>query len=481
MKNRPKAAKAKSRRIGFIPVGWDVSPWIPILFLSMVFLLGGGARSDMASLPLLRGASVLFAFWAITKIGKVDWLRIRFPFALLVLLSVWIALQLVPLPPSIWQGLPAREPIVAIDRLLGQPDLWRPLSLGPSQTLNSLLAMVVPLAALLIASQVVADDYPRILWTFVAIACASALLGFVQVLAGPSSPAYLYRIANTDSMIGFFANRNHHAIFLGCMIPVVAMLLRDELTRRRRRPFARELLALIGVGLTIMTVLIGSRAGLAAGTAGFLAGYFCVAASWKASREDAASERSKKVQLLRYVPPVVVLLLAGITLWLSRRPTGLSRIVGESAGDDLRVTAWPTVQTMIETYWTAGSGFGSFAGTYKLFEPDHLLQPNYFNHAHNDWAEAFIVGGLPFMLIILAALLWFARGALSGGMRNLVKGYRGDLRLGVMAVIAILTAISLVDYPLRLPSLQAYAIFLVVFLCCPNSRPARGDSLQRQP
>src|SRR3546814_13881846 len=68
-----------------------------------------------------------------------------------------------------------------------------------------------------------------------------------------------------------------------------------------------------------------------------------------------------------------------------------------------------TTRFRSEIYWTAGSGFGSFAGAYKMFEPDNLLQEADFNHAHNDWAEVIITGGLPFALILAAAILWFVR------------------------------------------------------------------------
>src|SRR3546814_13881261 len=110
-----------------------------------------------------------------------------------------MALQLVPLPPDIWHGLPGRSTIVAIDRLVGQAELWRPLSLTPSQTLNALLAMTVPLAALFLAAQMTTDEYPPLITAVVVIACASAVLGLLQILSGPSRPAYLYRIANTRS------------------------------------------------------------------------------------------------------------------------------------------------------------------------------------------------------------------------------------------------------------------------------------------
>src|SRR3546814_2764621 len=119
---------------------------------------------------------------------------------------------------------------------------------------------------------------------------------------------------------------------------------------------------------------------------------------------------------------------------------------------------------MIETYWIAGSGFGSFAGAYKMFEPDNLLQDAYFNHAHNDWAEVIITGGLPFALILAAAILWFVRTFAACGVRNLVKGHRGDIRLPALMAVVVLGTTSLIEYPLRIPAIQALAIFLILFV-----------------
>ena len=110
-----------------------------------------------------------------------------------------------------------------------------------------------------------------------------------------------------------------------------------------------------------------------------------------------------------------------------------------------------------------------------MFEPDHLLQDAYFNHAHNDWAEAILTGGLPFVLIVIALLIWFGRAAANRGTRNLIKGHRGDIRLPILTTILLLVATSLADYPLRVPSIQVLAIFLILFLCCPKPGRLHGD------
>lgn len=460
--------------------GPALSASAPILFLIFVFLVGGGARGDIASLPLLRAVAVLMAFWAATELEVDDWRRIRTPFVLLLLLTAWIAIQLVPLPPAVWHGLPGRETIVAIDGLLGQVDLWRPISLTPSQTWNALLSMTVPIAALLLAARLDPEDYPRFMLAIVGVAAASALLGFFQLLSGAGSAAYLYRITNSEAMVGLFANRNHQAMFLACATIVAAMLLRDERMRNRQsRPMQ---LALIFAALTFttLTVMIGSRAGFAAGVVAFAVGYVITVSAWHAKP---AGRRGATVpsgppgiwRFLVYSPPILLALLMGTAIWLSDRTTTLSRLADQDIADDMRAQAWPTVASMIEKYWVAGSGIGSFPDVFKMFEPDALLQPSYFNHAHNDWAEIILSGGLPMLLIVLAAVAWFARKFLALGWRNLIKGHRGDLRLPVLVVVVILAAASLVDYPLRVPSLQAMAIMLITLLCCPAPARVRRD------
>jgi len=345
----------------------------------------------------------------------------------------------------------------------------------PSLTMNSLLGMTVPAAALLLAAGVETNDYPPLMLAIIAMACFGAALGMVQILGGGSSPAYLYRITNTDSMVGLFANRNHHAVFLACVIPIAAMLLRDELQRRRQRKPVQGGLVLAIMLLTVMTVLIGSRAGFAAGVVAFAFAYAIVLTAWRTAYVErglsvkAPSSRISVWRWLTYSPPVLLAALLGTALWFSSRTTSITRVIGNDVGDDLRVKAWPTVQSMIETYWNFGSGFGSFPEVYKMFEPDHLLHPSYFNRAHNDWAELVMTGGLPATVILVAAVAWIVRSFFARGARNLLKGYRGDVRLPFALSIAILSAASIVDYPLRVPSIQAFAVMLIVFLCCPRA------------
>ncbi|SKB91539.1 O-Antigen ligase [Sphingopyxis flava] len=391
-----------------------------------------------------------------------------------MLLTAWIAFQLIPLPPAVWHALPGRETIIEIDRLLGQPDLWRPISLTPSQTWNSLLAMSVPLAALLLAATLDTEDHPRLMLAIVAAAAVSSLLGFFQLLSGTEGAAYLYRITNSGAMVGLFANRNHNAVFLACATVIAAALLRDERMRNRQSRGAQIALVLALLTFTALTALIGSRAGFVAGVAGFSIGYFMLISVWHAKplrrREVEAPVGVPGIwRFLVYLPPVLLIMLLATVIGLSDRVTALSRLTDPGAGVDMRAEAWPTVLSMIEKFWVTGSGMGSFPDAYEMFEPDALLSPFYFNHAHNDWAEVPLTGGLPMVLILISAVVWVARRFLSIGVRNLAKSYRGDMRLPVLVIMFILAAASLVDYPLRVPSLQVMIIMLITLVCCPAS------------
>ncbi|NIJ36399.1 hypothetical protein FHR22_001048 [Sphingopyxis panaciterrae] len=454
-------------------IGTALNAWAPILFLVFVFLAGGASRSDVSSLPVLRGGAILFGCWAIAGMTRDDWRRVRIPLALLLALTGWMALQLVPLPPALWHGLPGRELIVAIDNGLGQADLWRPVSMTPSATWNSLLAMSVPLAAVLLATRLQEDGATKVMQALVALAVVSASLGIVQIVSGNGSAAYLYRITNASSMVGLFANRNHHSLFQACAIVLAAALLRDEFMRRQRRASLQLGYAAAAILSLAMTALIGSRAGMVAGGIAFAFGYAMLVPAWRArpphhTRAGRASSPPQQKfgarQWFDYAPAVLVGCILVAVLLLTNRSTGLSRIAENRVAEDLRLLAWPGVQQIIESYWTVGAGFGAFPNIYQIVEADSLLQPAYFNHAHNDWVEVLITGGAPFALIVLAGLIWLFRSVWQLGFRRLIKGHRGDLRLPILLVVALFGGVSLVDYPLRVPSLQVMAVFLVILL-----------------
>src|SRR3546814_6287898 len=116
-----------------------------------------------------------------------------------------------------------------------------------------------------------------------------------------------------------------------------------------------------GILLVILTILIGSRGGLVAGIFSFAVGYAMVAGSWSLATRSRSPSSSKAAssrygRWFLYAPPALFGILVGIALLYSDRSTSFPGVMGQSVGDVLRVPAWPTVQSMIETYWIAEIG-----------------------------------------------------------------------------------------------------------------------------
>src|SRR3546814_3653142 len=103
---------------------------------------------------------------------------------------------------------------------------------------------------------------------------------------------------------------------------------------------------------------------------------------------------------------------------------------------------------MIAAYFPAGACFCGFYPIFRLHEPFQLLKPTYFNHAHNDFLEIVLDGGLPALLLMLVAIGWY-------GMASM-RAWRGSGRHSVLpklgsAILFLVFVASAFDYPARTP------------------------------
>ena len=448
-----------------------------IAFIGIVFALGGGARDDITSLLLLRPAAVGFGAWALLVAVPGELKAVRAPLALLLALLALIALQLVPLPPGLWHALPGREGIARRDALVGLEELWRPLSLSPSKTWNSLVSLGVPLAALLVAAVQPATQRLRMVEAILIVAAASAVLGLAQVLGPQDGPLYLYNITNQGTAVGLFANRNHHAAFLAATFPLLGwyflFAVRSELLLSR--PWVASVAVSAGLWV-VVEMMTGSRAGLVlfALALGLVFLLFLAAVKqgrFVQNRRKAAPFASAKARIGLGVGVIAAM---AVTIWVVPSLPVFQRFGADDYATDVRFTAAPTVIRLALDAFPAGIGFGAFEHVFKAYEPDALLKASYFNQAHDDFLQLAAEAGLPGLL-----LLGLAGAFLLIRVRALIPSLRGaepDAWLGVtsLASLGLLALASVVDYPLRAPSLMVLAILLVVFSHCP-SHPQQSD------
>ncbi|KRA83206.1 hypothetical protein ASD76_03830 [Altererythrobacter sp. Root672] len=398
---------------------------------------------------------------AILHLRAEDLVRYRTIAALIAATFLLILAHLLPLPPAVWQMLPHRDLIVEIDGATGLADVWRPLTIAPQRTWNALFSLFVPLSVFLLLARFDRGQLRALLLPVICIGLLSGFVGLLQITGGEGSPLYFYSIHNDRAAVGLFSNRNHQAMLLASLFPMLAVYASLQVRTTQRFRLRAMVCAAAGAVLVPLLLVTGSRAGLVLGLIGLASVPFLF------RRPATDDPQRRKAAAFPIVP--VVLGIAGVTLvallaLLFSRAEALTRITGSEQAEDLRFQAFMPMLDMAWRYFPFGSGLGSFVEAYQRDEPASLLKPEYFNHAHNDFMEIALTGGvLALLLLAVAIAAW-----LIAGLRvwRPFKTGSDDTRIARMGFVIIgqFLLASTVDYPVRTPSLACLLILAAVWL-----------------
>jgi O-antigen ligase len=441
-----------------------------LAFLVPVFLLGGGSRADIQSLALLRPLAGFAFVLALFSLRRVDVQLYRWPIVVGVAAFVLTGLHLVPLPPALWSTLPGHGLIAQIDEAAGIA-VWRPLSISPRQTANAFFALTVPLAVLFIAIRLDREEQQRLLVPILIVGGISAVLGLLQIAGGASSRFYFYDISNFGSAVGLFANRNHQAAFMATLFPMLAVYASRPADTVAQARFRIVLAAVSAAILIPMLLITGSRSGLVLGMLGLVG----AALLFKRPKSRTAPRRrgDAKFPVVPAALGIMTLAFVGIVTLLSSRAESVARLMQGDEVAELRVLTLRPILGMIADFLPLGSGVGTFVEAFQRDEPTFMLQPTYFNHAHNDFLEVSLTGGLPALVLIVAGLGWALIAGARAWQAGEADGASRFARLGAV-IIAILAAASIVDYPLRTPALSSLLAIAAVWLAG-TKRSANAD------
>lgn len=416
---------------------------LSMLFFAVALAIGGaGAAYPLLEMSVEILGIALLCYFAMAIRNEPLQPEARFPLIFAGAILLLPLLQLIPLPPALWHLLPGREREIGVLALLGKSGQWMPLSLDPEATRRSMLALVPGLAMFVAVIHLSSGDRLRIAGMLVGFAAFGAVLGAAQAASGGGfSP---FTSVHKGHALGLFTNRNHQAIFL-----LIAMLTAAALGRRPSVAQPVRLVALAGLLLFAAAVI-------------------------------ATKSRTGSVLLLAVLPSAIILLfrlrlrwrtvaigaaaMTGLLLVVAISPVGEALIARFGFAGDDRLSFWANAIAAIRAYGPLGSGFGSFPLVYQSVEPLGSMTGSYVNHAHNDYLELALEGGVPAIIILVAGLVLMAVRA----RLLLMAAPRSGLGIAALGAVLIILLHSLVDYPLRMLSLGALFGFVCAIMLVPS-------------
>ena len=428
-------------------------PFLGLLItLALLFLTGGSSRGDVQSLAILNPAMIICSGAALLTFRREHWEERKWLAGAVGLVFILGLSYVVPLPADLEaysQGLSNAWDIRAVTNVSGSPQT---LAMAPQAALQSGFFLFAPLAVILFAVQLGRDDLRLALPLLIVLGTVSGIVGVLQLAGGVNGPLYLYRTTNNGSAVGLFANRNHAAVFLACLFPLLAIFAaRSQGTSgdgRNKRQLAATAIAIVLVPLILVT---GSRSGMLAAIIGLMGGVLLYGLSGHTQRRSKAGK-----PLVAVLVVAVVACLVFATVYFSRAEA-IERIFAENGTANDRADFWTSGVTLFWQYFPFGFGPGSFVPAFQVDEPITLLDGSYLNRLHNDWLEVSLTLGLPGVLLMIGGVLFYFRRTFHLWFR--CDGARTSVALGRMAsvVISILAIASLSDYPLRTPAMMGFA------------------------
>ena len=373
-------------------IGGSSVPGLPSTLIVQVVVL--------ALLPLLVDWQRPASYWA-----PVSWL----PIAALVL----IAFQLLPVG-ALLHGPAGTVGGIALPAALALTMDW-------SRTADILVSVVPAALLFVVLSRFSENDFNRLLPFLYLGLLFNIVLGLVQFAARSDvSPGFLPYAAAA----GFFANQNHFATLMFVGIPLVIYQF---------VAIRRPLLSLVAVAIIVIaSFATRSVAGAILSVGAALVSYAVVA----------------RIGVLSRIGLLAVAVIGAVVLAFN--PGNVLEFRPDDPLD--RLTIWSTTTRAIAAYLPLGSGFGTFDIVYPQFEAAADVRAVFINHAHNEYLELLLEGGVAAGLLVLAYL-----ALLVAAMARLPQR---PLRWAAFCGLLFMLAHSLADYPLRTPALLLVFVVL---------------------
>ena len=285
----------------------------------------------------------------------------------------------------------------------------------------------------------------RLLQLVLLMVLASAAFAFFQLTLPDGSPLLLYTSWGRN-FGGVFVNPNHQGSALALGAVIAAALFIVERRHAREQGGDRYWLYLVVcVSCVAMVPLANGSAAMLLVVVGLVAvAVLSGALDWKSLRRS----RQSRLRL------VGAMLLGMVVL--------SSAFAWQRVDADRRVFAATTIH-IGEQFSPLGTGVGTFVPVYAQYQDLQHARSDTINHAHDEYAQWWLEGGIPALLVLafgLAVFSWL-------GWQVLARMTSHRLRaMGAASWVSLLLLLlhSVVDFPLRTTTLMATAGLLAGLL-----------------
>ncbi|MCX7351341.1 MAG: O-antigen ligase family protein, partial [Alphaproteobacteria bacterium] len=432
--------------------------WPAAVALALLLAIVSGGSSHAGSDVFLLFRLLCLALLAASLIRLITTsIALTEKLALLLIIAAvsLVSLQLVPLPYAVFTSLPGREFVAKVFEIASIPPQPMPLTLSADATRGALLALMPPIAIFLATLTTGQRQRWLLVATILVGSIANVFLGLAQRFEGAGSGLYLYEITNYGSATGFFSNRNNFAMLLCIAIPLTWAATHKLIRMRSLSPPLG-----IAAGAVMMLIIFmglaasNSRSGIFLGMLALTLSTLMVVATPAAKGRSSRSAKRGRLSLLAILGGAFIIGQFGMT--------GILRIVENDPLTDYRTEIRDVTLRSAADYFPIGSGFGTFQSVYGMHETPATMISAYVNHAHNDWLELWLEGGLPAATLMGCFVALFVYQAVR--VWNPSGQYAEHVLPRAASVGALVLLLhSLVEFPLRMPALACiFAAFIAM-------------------
>jgi len=295
----------------------------------------------------------------------------------------------------------------------------------------------------------------RIFYILVIMGTFEAFYGMIELYNKNPRILFFKKIYALDSVTGTFVNRNHLSGYLEMIIPLAigliiaridffsytGMKLRERLLRLFKWGLSTNLLITTGIIVMSLAIILSkSRSGV------FLLIFtFILFFELTVIYFDRVKHQNRWIKNFL---KMTFLVITFISLYIGIEAT-IERFAMDKLLHEGRFVYWSNVTSIIKDFPLLGTGLGTFASVYPVYE--ETPSPGHLSHAHNDFLEYFSELGVVGMALLLGGILFLAVNSFIIWRVRRHPQVKG-LALGGIVAIVIILIHSITDFNLHIPA-----------------------------